>query len=521
MKSFGSKLLLALFLMGYSLLKAQEIPIKYTMGEDYGDRYKYSTVLNISDAGTQGTVLVRKYYGGMVLKPKGYFIEVYDKDLKLVADHNYKYSGKHMIDGFVKDGQLYLLELIYSERQKAYVYRVHQSALKDFGFSIKDLFSTPSKEVINPLAISKYSRNFTQGFSTAVFFDDAKSAFAITVHHRKGKKQVYDMYLYGTDLQRRVHYDFTAQIEEKNYAFETITIAPDQQSFYLMGKAYFKKRRVDAKERRFQYELVRISNAGHQIQEFKEPGRFPESLKPILMEDQLVVVGFYADRKDNRYNGLSYFKLHPNTLLIQDKKFNAFSKAFMLDKFGREDDRVVKNLIFKDVHVTPSKEILFSAEEYFMTEGVDRSSAGTNLKTQRYHYNDIICAKLDAEGNMQWARNINKTEVTRGDASYASYTAYGKESDMYFFINSGENPKKLSKNRILFKQGYSRSPNMFVLKLDAEGNLSYQKLIDDKEARLPIMVSRPLIDTTSDEILFYAKRGNKKQLLKVAVDASR
>jgi hypothetical protein len=116
---------------------------------------------------------------------------------------------------------------------------------------------------------------------------------------------------------------------------------------------------------------------------------------------------------------------------------------------------------------------------------------------------------------MLWARNINKAEVTQGDAAYASYTAYGQGDDMYFFINSGENPKKLGKDRIIFKQGFSRNPNMFVIKIDETGNLSHEKLIDDKEVRLPIMVSRPLINKTTDKLIFYAKRGTKKQLVRV------
>lgn len=90
---------------------------------------------------------------------------------------------------------------------------------------------------------------------------------------------------------------------------------------------------------------------------------------------------------------------------------------------------------------------------------------------------------------------------------------------MYFFINSGENPQKISKERILFKQGFSRNPNMFVIKVDASGNLSYKKLVDDKEVRLPIMVSRPpLINKSSDTLLFYAKRGSKKQMIQVTVN---
>ena len=211
-----------------------------------------------------------------------------------------------------------------------------------------------------------------------------------------------------------------------------------------------------------------------------------------------------------------YFKLNPTTLAIQSKKYNSFSEQFMIDKFGRETDAEIKNLIFKDVHITPAKDIVFSAEEYFVTQGED-ISGGSTKKTNRYHYNDIVCAKLNASGKMIWARNINKTELTQGDAAYASYAAYGHDDDMYFFINSGENPQKLSKERIMFKQGYSRNPNMFVIKIASDGSLSHKKLIDDKEIRLPIMVSKPLIKKATNELMFYAKRGTKKQLVRVDV----
>ena len=511
----------ALFLVSFGAAHGQEPAVKYTLGDDYNDRYKYSTVLNISDSGANSTVLVRTYYGGMILRPKGYFIEVYDKDLNLIADHNYKYSGKHMIDGFVKNGQLYLLELVYNWDAEAYEYKVHQSPLSDFNFTEKTLLSIPSKEVANPVAVNKFSRNFDNGFSTSVIFDDKKTAFAISVSHRKGSKRAYSLYLYGTDLKQHLKQDFSTQIETKNYAFENIAVSKDLSTVYLMGKAYFRKRRMEAKERRFQYELVQLRQDGYKIQEFNEPGRFPESLKPLITEAGLSIIGFYADRKDKRYNGLVYFEVDPASLNIRSKKYNAFSAQFMLDKFGREGSSEIKNLIFKDVHITPTNDILFSAEEYFVTTGQAKNTTCASVRTERYHYNDIVCAKLDANGTMQWARNINKAEVTQGDAAYASYTAFGKGSSMYFFINSGENPQKIGKNRILFKQGYSRYPNMFVIQLDADGEMSYKKLIDDKEVRLPIMVSKPLIGSEANEILFYAKRGNRKQLVKVAIDPSK
>ena len=514
MKTFQG-LAALLFLTALSICSAQDIPVEYSLGENYSDRYKYSTLLT-SDSSAEGeTVFVRTYYGGYPLRPKGYFIEIYDADLNLVRDYNYKYAGDHMVDGFVKNGQLYLLDLVYNVGQEAYQYVVHQSPIDDFNFTERVLLSVPSKEVINPLAISRYNQKFGNGFSTAVYFNDKRSAFAITVHHREGRDEKYHLYLYGTDLKQQLNYDFSAQIADTNYAFENIEVSKDFKTLYLMGKAFFKKRRFAATERRFQYELVKIKAEGHQIQEFNDSGRFPESLKPILSGNDLKVVGFYADRKDNRYNGLVYFDLDANSLNVKNKKYNPFSDQFMVDKFGREVDAELKNLIFKDVHITPENSILFSAEEYFVTKGEDISSGGTQI-TERYHYNDIVVAKLDASGEMEWARNINKAEVTQGDASYASYTAYGHGTDMYFFINSGENPQKMSKERIMFKQGYSRNPNMFVIKVDTRGELSHKKLVDDKDVRLPIMVSRPLIDKASDNLLFYAKRGSRKQLVRVS-----
>lgn len=511
-KALALLLVMAVWPMGY----AQDIPVSYSLGENNSDRYKFSTVLSIDKASSGETVLVRTYYGGFPLKPKGHFIEVYNADMTLKSDYNYKYAGKHMVDGFVKNGQLYLLELVYDYDAQVYEYKAHQSPLDDFNFSERVLLSVPSKEVLNPLAVSKYNRKFGNGFSTATHFNDDKSAFAITVHHRKGKNEQYKIYLFGTDLTPHLKYDFSEQIVDKNYAFENIATSKDMKTLYFMGKAFFKKRRFDAKERKYQYELLKITNAGHTSQEFTDEGRFPESLKPILVDDKLVSVGFYADRKDNRYNGLAYFELHQNTLAVQTKKYNPFSKQFMDDKFGREVDATIKNLIFKDVHITPSKDIVFSAEEYFVTEG-EHFDGDTRRIVDRFHYNDIVCAKLNAQGDMEWARNINKSEVTQGDAAYASYSAHGFGNDMYFFINSGENPQTIGENRILFKQGYSRNPNMFVIKIDGDGGLSYKKLIDDKEVRLPIMVSRPFVDKASDDLLFYAKRGSKKQLIRVQI----
>jgi hypothetical protein len=507
--------LLFILLSGWAL-SAQKMPVSYDFGEKYNDRYRYSNLMTIDEDGSGGYILVRAYYQGLILKPKGYLIEHYNSNLELVSEFNYKVKGLDFIDGFLKNGQLNLLFLNYNYDRGEYEYWVHTSPIIAFNFRTVKLLSLSSEEVNNPVDKNYFNRNFSNGFTTSILFDEDKRGFVISTHHKKGKSEKHMIHLFDTALNKKFEFDFSDEIEEKNYAFENVTFSPDLQSIYLVGKAYFKKRRFQVDERKFQYELVKISQFGSQSQSFVDPGKYPEALYPILLNDRLVCVGFYADRKDNRYNGIAYFDVNHSTLDIKSQKYNPFSQQFMDDKFGREDDKDIKNLVFKNVEVTPKEEIFFNAEEYFVTSGLEVTGAGQRVRIERYHHNDIVSVKLDPSGAMVWARNINKTEVTQGDGAYASYSSYCKDGTTYFFIcTAAENPQLINNERLIFKQGLSRNRNVFLISLDANGVMDYEKIIDQEEARLPLMVSKPLKDEKDNEMLFYAKRGNKKQLVRV------
>ena len=507
--------LLCILLSGW-MATAQKMPVSYNFGEKYNDRYRYSNLMTIDEDGSGGYILVRAYYQGLILKPKGYLIEHYNSNLELVSEYNYKLKGLDFVDGFLKNGQLHLLFLDYNYDRGQYEYWVHSSPIIAFNFKTQRLLSIASEEVHNPVDKNYYNRNFSNGFTTSILFDDAKRGFVISTHHKKGKNNKHIIHLFDTALNKKFEFDFSDEIEEKNYAFENVAFSPDMQTAYIVGKAYFKKKRFRVDERKFQYELIKVSQYGTQTQSFVDPGKYPEALYPIVLKNRLVCVGFYADRKDNRYNGIAYFDVDANTLDIQTQKYNPFSQQFMDDKFGRDEDKVVKNLVFKSVEVTPDEEIFFNAEEYFMTTGMEVTGAGQRVKIERFHHNDIVSVKLAPNGTMEWARNINKAEVTQGDGAYASYSSYCQGGKTYFFIcTAADNPQLINNERLIFKQGLSRNRNVFLISLDENGVMDYEKIIDQQEARLPLMVSKPLKDNGDHTMLFYAKRGNKKQLVKV------
>nr|WP_299382450.1 hypothetical protein [Allomuricauda sp.] len=509
--------LLCLLIAGLFAHAQEKMPVTYDFGEKFNDRYRYSNLLTIAEDDSGGYILVRAYFQGLILKPKGYLIEHYNSNLELVSEYNYKLRGLDFVDGFLKNGQLTLLFLNYNYDRGQYEYWVHKSPIIAFDFKASKLLSIASEEVRNPVDKNYYNRNFSSGFSTSILFNQEKTGFVISTHHKKGKSNRHIIHLYDTALNKRFEHDFSHEIEEKNYAFENVAFSSDVSTAYIVGKAYFKKKRFRVDERKFQYELIKVSANGSQTQSFVDPGKYPEGLYPIVLKDRLVCTGFYADRKDNRYNGIAYYDLSPISLDIKSSKYNPFSDQFMEDKFGREEEQVVKNLVFKGVEVTQDNEIFFNAEEYFVTTGMEVTGAGQRVKLERFHHNDIVSAKLKTNGELAWARNINKSEVTQGDGAYASYSSYCKNGKTYFFIcTASENPQLINNERLIFKQGLSRNRNVFMISLDENGVMDYEKIIDNQEARLPLMVSKPLKDIDENKMLFYAKRGSKKQLVKVS-----
>lgn len=494
----------------------QQQSFDYSLGEKYNDAFRYSNLLAIDEDGAGGYVLVRAFYKGLVLSPKGYVIERYSRDLQLLSEQVYKIKGPEFVDAYTRNGQVYLLFLDYDPDSFTYQYVVHRTPFEKLEVTRVPLLTLRAGEGGSPLDKNRFNRDFSKGLNTAVLFDEDKRVFAITTQSRENRKeQQYRVHIYDTSLRKLMEHDLSAETENKNYAFENLTASKDLDQVYLLGKGYYRKKRFSALERRFQYEIVRMTPGGFSTQTFDQEGKYSEGLHPLHSGDKLICMGFYADRRNHLYNGLAYFELDPESLALRSRKYHPFPAGFMFDKFGKEGASFVKNLVFKGMQQASDGSLHFNAEEYFVTSSVQANSSGGRLRVERYHHNDIVSAKLDPSGELAWARNINKAEVTQGDGAYASYSSMIHQGKTYFFISTAaDNPQRLNKERLVFKQGLSRNRNVFAIALDDSGEMAYDKVVDAADARLPMMVSKPYIDEASGEVVFYAKRGNKKQLVR-------
>ena len=496
---------------------AQKIPFQIKKSEVFKDEYKNSSIVLAENDGNDGVIIVRSYLGGAFSDGFGYYFEHYDSNLKLIKEFEYelKYSKavkQSSVLGLILDGQnINIIDFIYEKDQKAYICSSMTSNINDFNFKQKELFR------INSEQIKQFGFFSTAGFDgdsgANMIVNEDKTAFAITVDIKDKETETHKLYLFDKNLDKKIDHTFKRNIKDKKFRYENIEISNDG-SLFLLGKAYTEDKKKKKEGGKYQFELVRVTSDSEKIQTFDTNEHFAASLKVILNEGKLSCIGFYSDRNDNRFKGISYFLLDPTTLEIQKSKFNTFTEQFMIDKYGKDKDKELKNLSFRKIITSANGDILFNAEEFYITSHYVGTQYGGYWRYV-YHYDDIVSARLNSSGEIVWARNINKRQSTGGDESYISYTSTAKDSDAYFFINTGEKVRKLSNERIQFGQTSTNRSNLNIIRINQDGSFDYQEVIDDKDNEVPFMVSNGVISGNST--YFLGRKGKKKQILKITL----
>ncbi|WP_333599071.1 hypothetical protein [Flavobacterium sp.] len=498
---------------------AQDIPFNIQKSDVFKDEYKHSTIVLAENDGNGGVIIIRSYQGGMFSSGVGYYFEHYDASLKLIKEYDYsmKYSDverQSSVLGLIMNGQnINIVDFLYNRDQKAYICSAITANIADFNFTKKELFRLSSDEIKQFSFFSSFS-GFDGDSGASMIINEDKTAFAITIDIKDKTTETHKIFLYDNKLNQKFEHVFKRDIKDRKFRYENIDVSKDGSALYLLGKVYTDEKKKKKEGGKYQYELTRITKDSEKTQVFDTDEHFAASLKTIVFTDRLTCIGFYSDRNDSRFKGISYFELDPVTLDIRKSKFNPFTEQFMIDKYGKDKDKELKNLSFRRIIVTANNEIVFNAEEFYIITNYVSTPQGS-YTTTTYHYDDIVSARISTAGDIVWARNINKRQATGGDDSYISYTSTAKGGDAYFFINTGEKVKKLSNDRIQFGQTSTKHSNLNIIRIKQNGDFDYQEILDDKDNEVPFMVSNGVLSDNS--VFFIGRKGKKKQLLKVTL----
>lgn len=546
---------------------AQNIPFKIQKSEVFKDDYKESQIVLSEEGGNGGILIVRSYNGKGIFANRGFYFERYDVNLNLLKEFDFQieHPSSHKYAtalGVVKTEKVIrIIEMYYDITEKSYICVANSIHKNDFKLESTVLFKLTRDELkqyggfsLSDICYDKNDKKLSS--ETNGYFSDTSSGIALIANENSfsiaidfmsiNNSEALKLFLFDNQLTKKTDRVFIKKTADRKYIFQNIDLSKDGNTLYLLAKSFSKEAKSKNEGGKYQYELTKFEGEKEVSKTFEIGYQFVGSLKTIFFKEKLVCIGFYSEIKDKYFGGISYFEIDPNNLEVRFSKFSPFTEQFLTDKYGIVEDKELKFLKFKNILITAENEIILNAEEAYATSSgggfaVGMGGTGTggmnvggfNYGGMNYggvnyggmsggmyfggiydhtynHFDDIVSIKVNAKGDLIWARNINKKQ--NGSSSLTSYTpVLDATNNVFFFFNAKEKIKEISNNRIQFK-GIG---NLNVIRINPNGDFEYQKILDDDENDVPFMVSNGI--KSGNSVFFLGRKGSNKQLLKVTL----
>ena len=523
------KLLLLILLLLITISYGQDISI--TKSDIFKDKKKNSYLTLSLESKNGGIITIREYYSGLGFKLKGYYIQYFDSKLKQIKTLDYEVKNKTIKNAFLKDNKIYLIEVEKLKKEKKIAINASSSDLDSLNFTTKNLLTFSEDNVKDYFGVFLFPFFLNNGLNQAdsnhmgeVRLSANKKFFAINFDFKNKDKETHKIFVFNDKLEPVYEKMIQKNIKDKLFEYNSFEVDSNDGTVYFLGKAFendSRKAKKDGKAN-YHFELYKV-NANSVIKtSFKKTDKYIESLNLLENEDKLICVGFFGNNKESKINGVCIYDLNPETLEANYNKFNNFSDEFLNDKYGNREEKKkrkkgkgINNIDFKGVYLMANNDIVINAEEFYISTYTTMNANGGMSTHTVYHYNDIMAMRLDGNGHLKWARNINKAQT---GFTTSSFTTLPINDSTYFFINCSDNVKKLSEDRISFRQTSSKKSNLYVVSIDENGHFNYKKLIDDKESKVYYKVNNGISNINNQTVFLLGERKKNGRIIKLKVN---
>jgi hypothetical protein len=525
---------------------AQDVTFQLEKSTLFEDDYKETEIVLAEKYDENNFIILRSFKSGVTTK-NGFYIEKYNKSLKKISDFEFNIEHPHyekysvVFGAFFSQSKVYILEMFYDLKSKNYVcqaniidenYKVvkkelfHLSKDEAKGFGLQSLYYNADLINLNNLGLfeqekeSIWNEVFSNPFKSKKSVSDNKSSselvlkvnkertlFSIVMSFEFDNESLMKLFLFDTNLNKKIEKDFVS--EKRKVINKNIELHDSLEEIYLTQKVYSEDLKNKKDGGKYFYEIKKITQNDLQTQKIEVENHYLPFLNVFYHDNNLYGIGFYSDVKDLKYSGISYFKIDSKNLELKSAKYNLFNKQFILDKYGKLEDKEFKHIVIKNVFWNSNNDLLINAEEVYVV-------SGNNNSPTIYNYDDIIAVNLSSDGDLIFARNINKRQGSQSkEGSYISYTSMFFNKKNHFFINTKEKIKELSNDRIEFEHVRESKSCLHVISVNNNGNFEFKEILNEADAEVPFMVSKGIVIDNS--VIFLGQKGKKKQLLKVTL----
>ncbi|MEM8508000.1 MAG: hypothetical protein AAF717_09230 [Bacteroidota bacterium] len=268
-------------------------------------------------------------------------------------------------------------------------------------------------------------------------------------------------------------------------------LVDDLAHVYLIKKSFFKGRR-ERKDNTpsVTYRFYRVTEEETKNTVFEAKDKFINTLSFGLESEQLMVLGFFTEKKVPKIKGVCSLSFDKASLEVISKKFDDLPLSVYQDLYGDDEGKAREgkglggslfegsNGIFYVDHVLKADNgsMYLIAEEFYITTNTTSTGGfnGTMMTTTTYNYDDILVIKFKKSGEMAWGRNIFKRSTT------PSYNAFLKGNELHLILNSGKNLLEKQDGRTKVSKGWFESTSLYDITFSEGGDVNYNKIQDNK-----------------------------------------
>ena len=226
----------------------------------------------------------------------------------------------------------------------------------------------------------------------------------------------------------------------------------------------------------------------------------------INTKNQVVIAGLYAQPGTESAVGGFSFVLEPNLTKISSVQTNEFTKQLLakgLDskKMNEDTKKIVEKKDFEKNFGYRFNDIYFRkdgcfdlvAEKYYSVTVTYKNSS-----TTYYYFDDLLVLNFNADGSFKWIQKIPKYEyVIDMYSDIGGYYLYHDKNDgMNFIFNIA--------NYVPQFIGYKHKSSTVKLRLDKEGNESFNEMISDSEISCTIVPDYIYLENNDNLIITRA-----------------
>jgi hypothetical protein len=531
-----------LFLFSVSI-QSQNTEVEFTKSEIFSEE-KYKTSLLFAKEDSNGDIFIVRNYYSLKSKPKGYYIEHYDKDLKLLKKTDIEVERSEIKGLYLDENQITLLEFKYSQKERKYAFVTLTSDKVVFEFKEKEIFSIDREK------IKKYDHfgirsepefNIHRSNNLGDIVESKNGEFiAINVFNKNkdGDKMLVTVFNRSFEKVFEQELDGLVDVkDEKNgkklpLVYQNMVVDDSDGTVFIMAKVYKSKSMImkNGGELNYNFVLFRFDENSKSQEILSDyENEYIRSLKLVANKTDLACLGFYTEELKNnekdginiknfqisfvhglRYDGIVRFNIDGKSGKVISHAGNPFSERFMMDKYGKEKDYSNSYLIFRDIFLNANGDAIFNAEEF------EIHVSGNNIQSKNV-YRDIITCRVNKEGKLMGSRNIDKIQRTWSinNIEPLSFASIFKNDKSYMFLNANEDNMSSTNYRTKFRTD-NVEHFLYSISIDENGKMKYAKFPKEKTNGASVGV-RFAVQINDSDLLIEAEVDEKPQLLKLSI----